>query len=151
MIVLRRTLYLAPPPRDGPVFHAATYLRRSPGWGHARLFSRFNRQVETQIAATPGALSYTLQRLLMGPDFWTLSLWSDRQSMLAFVRAGSHRLAADWLGASGKANGKFAQWESPRPSLSMEDAYARLAVPAPRGRVLQAPAAIPAGWRNVPR
>jgi heme-degrading monooxygenase HmoA len=151
MIVLRRTKYLTAEPPDGPVYHAATFLRRAQGWSFGREFSRRNRTIETQLLTTRGALAYSLQRLLIGRDFWTLSLWADRASMTAFVAAGSHRAAADWLNASGVAGGKFAQWEAPRPSLSLDDAYPHLGVEAPRGRVLVAPSPVPAGWRSVPR
>jgi heme-degrading monooxygenase HmoA len=151
MIVLRRTKYLTAGPPDGPVYHAATYLRRAPGWSFGREFSRLNHTIETQLLTTPGALAYSLQRLLIGRDFWTLSLWADRSSMAAFVAAGHHRAAADWLRASGAAGGKFAQWEAPRPSLSLDDAYPRLGVQPPRGRVLVAPSPVPTGWRSAPR
>src|SRR5580698_9587121 len=97
MLVLRRSHYLVPAPPNGPVFHAATFLHRSSGWGAARTFSKFNRRVEAQLTTTPGALAYSVQRLAIGREFWTLSLWADRASMLAFVRAGDHRVAADWL------------------------------------------------------
>jgi heme-degrading monooxygenase HmoA len=151
VIVLRRTKYLVPERPDGPVYHAATHLHRSPGWAYGRKFSAFNRSVEAQLESTPGALAYSLQRLLFGRDFWTLSLWSDRESMVSFVRAGSHRVAADWLKSTGATDGKFAQWESPRPSLDFSDAYPRLGVPPPRGRLLLAPTRVPASWRGVPR
>jgi hypothetical protein len=151
VVVLRRTRYLAPAPPAGTVFHAATYFCRGPGWARARAFSRFNRQVEVQLASTPGALAYTLQRLLIGRDFWTLSLWADRPSMLSFVRAGPHRLAADWLKSDGPINGKFARWESAGPSLSMDEACAHLGLPPPSGRVLRAPTSVPDGWRDVRR
>jgi len=149
--VLRRTRYLTPRPPDGPVFHAATYLQRSPGWGRARMFARLNRQVESQLETAPGALAYSLQRLLVGRDFWTLSLWSDRQGMLEFVRGGSHRVAAEWLRSTNENVGKFAQWESTRPTLSLDDAYVPLGVPPPKGRVLVAPTQVPVGWRSVHR
>jgi hypothetical protein len=151
LMVLRRTKYLTPAPPDGPVYHAATYLRRAPGWTYGRKFSRLNRSIEAQLGTAPGALAYSLQRLLIGRDFWTLSLWTDRSSMADFVGAGRHRAAADWQNSTGKTAGKFAQWESPRPSLSLAEAYARLDLPAPRGRVLVAPTPIPTGWRTVPR
>jgi len=151
LIILRRTRYLATEPPKGTVFHAATYLRRAPGWPNARRFSRFNREVEAQLGYTPGALAYTLQRLLIGREFWTLSLWSSRESMLAFVRAGNHQSAAEWLKSTEEELGKFSQWESVQPSLNLNDAYHRMGVPLPKGRVWVAPTPVPAGWRSVPR
>jgi hypothetical protein len=115
------------------------------------MFTRLNREVETQLKDTPGALAYSLQRLLIGREVWTLSLWTDRDSMLSFVRSGSHRTAADWLKSFEENIGKFAQWEAFQPTLNFNDAYDRLGVAAPKGRVLVAPTAIPAGWRAVPR
>jgi hypothetical protein len=100
---------------------------------------------------TPGALAYSLQRLLIGRAAWTLSLWTDRESMIAFVRVGSHRAAADWLNASEDNTGKFTQWEALQPTLNLNDAYDRLGAPRPKGRVLVAPTTIPPGWRSVPR
>ena len=151
MLVLRRTRYLVPNPPEGPVLHVATYFRRTAGWRQARDFSKFNRQVETQIESTPGALAYSLQRLAIGRDFWTLSLWSDQRSMRAFVGAGSHRAAADWLDPATKAAGTYTQWEAPQPSLRWAEAYERLGLPPPRGHVLAAPTSIPVGWRAEPR
>jgi heme-degrading monooxygenase HmoA len=151
LLALRRTRYLVSSPPSGPILHAATYLHRSPGWSHARRFSRLNRDVETQLETAPGALAYTLQRLLIGREVWTLSLWSDRNSMLAFVRSGSHRSAAEWLRATEENLGKFAQWEAVHPSLNLDEAFDRLGSPRPTGRVLMAPTPIPAGWRSVPR
>lgn len=151
MILLRRTQYLAPSPPTGPVFHAATYLHRSPGWSHARQFARWNRDVERQLANTPGALAYSLQRPLLGRDAWTLSLWADRPSMIEFVRTGAHRSAAEWLRVAEQNVGKFTQWEAPQPSLRWSEAFERLGMPSPRGRVLEAPTPVPAGWRAALR
>ena len=147
--ILRRSIYLVAQPPDGPVWHAATYLHRPLGWGVARKFSKFNRTVEIQLKTAPGALAYSLQRLSLGRDFWTLSLWTDRQSMAAIVGPGGHRLAADWRNTSGESAGKFAHWESPRPSLNFADPTAHLGSPPPQGRVLVAPPPIPAGWRRL--
>jgi hypothetical protein len=132
------------------VYVAATYLRRSPGWARARRFSKWNRHVEAQLVSTPGALAYALQRLLIGRDFWTLSLWANRESMVQFVESGDHRRAADWLNSTGESQGKFAQWESAVPTLDFHDAYAHLGLPPPHGRALVAPTRIPEGWRGVP-
>jgi hypothetical protein len=151
LLILRRVHFLASSPPDRPILHAATYLRRAPGWDHARKFSRLNRDVELQLQSTPGALAYSLQRLLIGREAWTLSLWSDRESMLSFVRSGSHQSATQWLRSSEGNDGKFAQWESGQPTLSMNEACQRLGVTKPRGRVLTAPTPIPLGWRSVPR
>ncbi|MCI4327820.1 MAG: hypothetical protein L3K16_09390 [Thermoplasmata archaeon] len=151
MLLLRRSHYLVPAPPNGPVFHAATVLRRSSGWRAARTFSQFNRRVERQLTTTPGALAYSLQRRALGREFWTLSLWTDRARMLAFVRAGDHRVAADWLTGPGRPDGQFAQWEAPTASLRWDEVYTRLGSPTPKGRVLTAPNPVPLGWRTVPR
>jgi hypothetical protein len=103
-VILRRTRYLAPEPPEVSILHAATYLRRPAGWRTARAFSQFNRAAEVHLAQTPGALAYSLQRILFGRDAWTLSLWVDRSSMLAFLRTSSHALAADWLKSTGASD-----------------------------------------------
>jgi hypothetical protein len=150
MVLLRLNRYLAAVPPSGPIVHAATFLRRPPGWGRARTFSKFNHAVEAQLASAEGALAYSLQRGLLGRSAWTLSLWADRKSMLAFVGSGVHKEAARWLRGDSAFGGKFVDWEAPTPSLSWNDVYARLGMPAPVGRVLQAPTSIPPGWQQAP-
>lgn len=149
MIILRRSRYLVATPPPGPFVLAATYLHRSPGWSHARRFSRLNRDVETQLRSSSGALAYSLQRSLTGRDVWTLSLWADRQSMTDFVRSGTHHTAAVWLRSAEENVGKFAQWEIVHPKLDWEEAYDRLGLPRPEGRILDAPTQVPSGWRTA--
>ncbi|MCI4362826.1 MAG: hypothetical protein L3K13_00760 [Thermoplasmata archaeon] len=71
--------------------------------------------------------------------------------MLAFLGTGHHRAAAEWLRVGGEVDGKFAQRETLQPSLNLNDAYTRLGMPPPRGRLVVAPTKVPEGWRTVPR
>jgi hypothetical protein len=149
MVLLRRNRYLAAVPPSGPIVHAATFLSRPPGWGRARTFSKFTHAIEAQLASAPGALAYSLQRRLIARSAWTLSLWSDRTSMLAFIGSGVHKEAARWWRGDSAFGGKFVDWEAPTPSLGWNEVYSRLGMPAPVGRVLQAPTPIPPGWRQA--
>lgn len=145
MPILRRSKYLVATPPAGPVHAAATDLP-SPG-GSGREFARFNRGVEEQIASTPGALAYSLQRTLLGSRFWTLSLWADPASMGGFVRTGVHRAAATWFRGRDLGAGKVANWSMAVPTLSWEEAYQHLGTSPPKGRVISPPGGPPPGWR----
>ena len=148
MPILRRSRYLVEIPPVGPVHAAATDLPRPRGGG--REFARFARGVETQLATTPGALAYSLQRTVFGGRFWTLSLWVDPVSMARFVGSGVHAEAATWLRGRDLGGGKVTNWSMRIPVLDWEEAYRRLGTPRPEGRVIQPPGGPPPGWANLP-
>lgn len=145
-MLLRFTRYLADGPPPNASLAAATYLGLAGGFGTGREFRRWNREVQSQLVRSEGLLAYSLQRALGGRNFWTLSLWRDRASMAAFVAATPHRAAAAWLNEGRIRDSKFAHWDTGPGLPSWTEAYARLGLPAPTGRVLQPPTPPPLGW-----
>ncbi|HKV89957.1 MAG TPA: hypothetical protein VJQ43_02035 [Thermoplasmata archaeon] len=148
MPIFRRSHYLTEAPPEGPVLAAATYLPLPSGWSNGRTFARYNREVERQLAASPGALAYSLQRTVFGRRFWTLSLWTDPESMHRFVRTEIHATAARWLRGARVPGAKFASWTPEPPRLDWSAAFEHLGMPAPVGRVIAPPTPPPPGWRD---
>jgi hypothetical protein len=61
-----------------------SYLR-IPGFVGATL------RIRRQLARTPGLVGYSLNAQLLRKTFWTVSVWSSRQSLEQFARTDPHQ------------------------------------------------------------
>ncbi len=94
--------------------------------------------VVRQLERTDGLVGYSLRAQPLAKTFWTLSAWSDEQSLAAFVREMPHRAVMAKLRPHMGAT-LFTTWTAPGASfpVSWADATARLldtAVPPARPR-----------------
>ncbi|MGK5170167.1 hypothetical protein [Geodermatophilus sp. CPCC 205761] len=83
--------------------------------------------VVRQLERTDGLVGYSLRAQPLAKTFWTLSAWSDEQSLAAFVREMPHRAVMAKLRPHMGAT-LFTTWTAPGASLpvSWADATARL-------------------------
>ncbi len=66
-------------------------------------FLRWTLKIRSQLRDAPGCVGYTLDARLLSKTFWTLSAWSDKDAMEAFVRSGTHSdMLADMAGRIGR-------------------------------------------------
>jgi 3-phenylpropionate/trans-cinnamate dioxygenase ferredoxin component len=73
-------------------------------------FMRFTRQIRRQLAETEGLIGYSLDAHVLAKEFWTLSVWEDRESLWRFVQRIPHsRAMADLLPGMGQT--KFFHFE----------------------------------------
>ncbi|WP_248814396.1 antibiotic biosynthesis monooxygenase [Frankia sp. AgPm24] len=89
--------------------------------------------VRRALLTTPGALGVSLVARPLRREYYTLSRWTDRDALNAFVRGDAHVAAMRRFGPA-MADARFALWptaaEADAPSW--EDAFARLADAPPR-------------------
>lgn len=61
-------------------------------------FMRYTIQIRRQLAASEGLIGYSLDANVPGKEFWTLSVWEDRESLWRFVQRIPHsRVMTDLL------------------------------------------------------
>lgn len=56
-------------------------------------FDRQNSRVLASMGSHPGLIGYAARRQLFGDQGWTMSVWADDESRVAFVRSAVHREA----------------------------------------------------------
>ncbi|MFQ5918940.1 MAG: hypothetical protein ACE5I4_02690 [Thermoplasmata archaeon] len=61
------------------------------GSGMRRAFGRDVRRVERQLASSEGLVGYSLRVKFWRRHYWTLSVWEDERSLIAFSEAAPHR------------------------------------------------------------
>ena len=91
-------------------------------------FLRWTRKIRSQLHDAPGCVGYTLDARLPSKTFWTLSAWSDKDAMNAFVHSGTHAdMLADMAGRVGTP--RFTESPATRAEipLSWTEARARMA------------------------
>jgi len=76
-----------------PVIVAITHVTVEADDDARRRFWAANALVADQIKAAPGLLTHSLRRQPFGDEGWTLSVWRDTDSLLAFKRSGAHQAA----------------------------------------------------------
>jgi nitrite reductase/ring-hydroxylating ferredoxin subunit len=61
-------------------------------------FMRYTIQIRRQLASSEGLIGYSLDANVPGKEFWTLSVWEDRESLWRFVQRMPHsRVMTDLL------------------------------------------------------
>jgi hypothetical protein len=109
------------------------------GWFFLPAFLFTNGPIIRQVRAAPG---FSGGMLLMdaGRTFWTVSLWKDKSSMLAFRNGGNHGKAmpklAGWVEHARVANWEqegesVPDWETLHARLSENGRPTRLSHPSP--------------------
>ena len=100
---------------DQQVTAVATRLKLR-NWLQLRRFFRVNGEVERQLRATPGLISYRLKADFLRLRFSTLSFWETDQAIDAFVRSGSHQQAmAIFDEIAVREQSGFVRWDTAAP------------------------------------
>jgi hypothetical protein len=119
------------------------------GWLFLPAFLFANGPVTRQVRKAPGFLGGVLL-MDAGRTYWTVSVWKDKASMLAFRGHGRHARAMPKL-ARWAEHTRVAHWEQAEASLPDWDTlYARLRETG-RPMRLQRPAADHDGPNDFPR
>lgn len=53
-------------------------------------FLKLTGQVRNQLKESQGAIGYSLLAYIFKKEFWTMSVWTDEDSLFRFVRTGAH-------------------------------------------------------------
>lgn len=127
-MTLLRMIEVNPAASAEQYLHMATYLPLRHLW-HIPAFMGMTFQLQQQLRATAGLVRYGVRAQPFSKRFWTYSVWTDRPSANAFVKAEPHATAMkrfpEWAG-EGAA---FADWTSPEPTLNWDQARERLSKP----------------------
>lgn len=94
---------------------------------HTIFWSR-SRDVVRSLADRPGLVGYSIRLEPLGTRVWTMTVWRDEASLMAFVQSATHaRAVRDGLPTL--ADGRFAQVRVTRAEtpLAWPDAVERLA------------------------
>lgn len=117
-------------PEDGAELHVLTSELPLKRYADIPRFLRWTLKIRTQLKDAPGCAGYSLDALLTVKTFRTLSAWSDKEAMEAFVRAGSHaEMLADMAGRVGNPRFVESKESGKNLPLSWAEARARLAAP----------------------
>ncbi|MGH9451679.1 MAG: antibiotic biosynthesis monooxygenase [Terriglobia bacterium] len=116
------------PEGAGEFLCIATYLpvRR---WRHIIPFVRLSFRIEKQLKKSPGLMRYGLHTNLPRKQFWTLSVWADRQEMNNFVSREPHTAAVKKFDQWAGTGAAFAEWESQNASFPWAKALEELTHP----------------------
>jgi heme-degrading monooxygenase HmoA len=94
-------------------------------------FVRYTRQVQQQLASTPGVAGYSVQAQPLRRRFWTLSAWESEAALIEFVRHAPHSEVMRALaGQMGKTSIK--KWKVKGSELPLNWAAAKKRPPSER-------------------
>ena len=101
---------------ENPEVTAAATRLKLRNWLQLRRFFKVNGEVERQVRAAPGLISYRLKADFLRLRFSTLSFWETGQAIGAFVRSGPHQEAMAVFDeiAVREASG-FVRWKTSTP------------------------------------
>jgi hypothetical protein len=127
-MIMQRQVEVSQSVLNGELLCIATFLpvRR---WIDIIPFLQMSHRVERQLKESPGLVRYGLRTDILRKQFWTTSVWKDRNSMSAFVSAHSHATAVrkfqQWAG-EGAA---FVEWNSGYGRIDWNEVLKRLQTP----------------------
>ena len=94
-------------------------------------FVGLSRQVQRQLASTPGVIGYSLQAQILRRRFWTLSLWESEAALMDFVHHAPHsEIMRELAPHMGKTF--YTTWSVKRSDLPLHWGDARKRVPEER-------------------
>jgi heme-degrading monooxygenase HmoA len=59
--------------------------------------------IEKELPTTKGALGHSVRKKIFSDEGWTMSVWSDEESLLEFVNSGLHKRAVEEAGRAIKS------------------------------------------------
>ena len=114
--------------REGTFLSIATFLplRR---WRDVIAFFRQSNAVERQLKQTAGVVRYSLAVDPLRHQFWTYSVWTDREQVRAFVRAEPHATAVKRFDEWASEGAAFVEWGGIHSHIDWDEAFVRLRDP----------------------
>ena len=113
---------------EGRFISIATFLPVRT-WGYVIPFLVMSFRVERQAKKTPGLVKYGLKADFPRRRFWTLTVWSNRESIRAFVASKPHKTAVERFSRWAGEGSAFAEWNSNEDSVNWPEAMERLKTP----------------------
>ena len=91
-------------------------------------FLRFTSAIKKQLGCTEGVVGFSMRASPLKRDFWTLSVWTDREALLTFTQNAPHGQIMDALDGHMRKTA-FIEWQIKGSELppSWEDALKRFA------------------------
>ena len=83
-------------------------------------------RVQKQLSQTPGLIRHEVRAKFLRKEFWTLSLWKDKESVDAFVRAEPHLTAVTRFEEWAEEGAAFVRWTGSDGSINWNEAMQRL-------------------------
>jgi hypothetical protein len=117
-----------PPQSRSEYVCIATYLplRR---WRDVPAFLRLVGRVLQQAKESPGNLAAATRANPLGKRFWTCTVWTDKPSVSAFLRAEPHATAIGRMAAWAADDAAFAEWNVADSAVHWDEAMRRLEQP----------------------
>lgn len=120
------------PSSEAPKYMCVASVLPVRRWRQVLAFVRLSMKVKKQMLASPGLVNGNMRADFLRKRFYTYTVWRDKATMLAFVRAEPHATAlrrfAPWT-APGAA---FAEWTSSEGAVDWREGMRRLENPALR-------------------
>jgi hypothetical protein len=110
------------------VAYVATFLPIR-HWWDVPAFLLLAQRVQRQIAQAPGNVAWNASGELRKKWFWTMSAWTDRESVRAFVATEPHATAVRRMAKWTAEGAGFAEWTGTERALDWADAKQRLEKP----------------------
>lgn len=93
----------------GPFIAATTDIIVKNDSAAQDLFNNDFNAVQTELKTSPGLIGYSLDEVIGGDDYRTLTVWEDEQSMVNFVTGKAHAQAMSDVGKIGQ-HGEVTSW-----------------------------------------
>ena len=128
---------------SGPYLFVATYLPLKK-YRTVIPFLRLSMKITKQLRNSQGIVRFVLRTNLPRKTFWTISVWTQRESMASFSRSEPHRTAVQRFFTWGTDKAAIAEWSSSKMEIDWAEAESRLKEPLFRyatrqGRLVHAP------------
>jgi len=98
-------------------------------WWDVLPFWLLAMRVQRQIREAPGNIAHNSSGDVRKKSFWTMSAWTDRESIRAFVATEPHATAVRRMAKWAAEGAGFAEWREPQQPLDWDEAKRRLAEP----------------------
>jgi heme-degrading monooxygenase HmoA len=106
-------------PDNTDVLVAITYIEIGDDAMQNKAFWRQVASVEAALEGMPGFLGYSLRRELFGNKAWTMTVWRDEASLMAFVAGPVHQ-AAIVGGSPSLRTARFARLEAKKADMPID-------------------------------
>ena len=109
-------------------FCVATYLPvRS--WTNVIPFLRLSSKIEQQMHRSEGAVRYGVRTDIPRKHFWTLSVWTSREAMRAFVGKEPHTTAIMKFRSWSGEGAAFVEYSNGMGRIEWKEAFKQLQTP----------------------
>lgn len=80
---------------QGPLVASVTYAKIRDDGDNRQVFFDYVERVEAILPQRKGFVGYSKRADFLGNEAWTLSVWKDKESLIAFLESDEHTHAVD--------------------------------------------------------